>query len=170
MRTVRKLCAIRATSHRSARAIVAVLAAALGVLTVVGPVAAMPPEQVTIVSHVDFNNPGPNTGNFSITGADGLICRKGTFVDTGIKFSGFQSGKQVQLTVFKDFICDDLSGTFSVKLQIHASFDGTENFTWVIQSGTGAYASLHGSGSGTTVPDAGNPQPGNTNTYTGSIH
>jgi len=161
------------THARRNPAIVAGLTAILALMIVAGPVAARPPQQVRIVSHVTFNQNGPNYGDFSVTGADDLICRAGTFVDTGLKFEGFQSGKQLQLTVVKDFTCDDTTGpfvgTFSAKLQIHANFDGTEKFTWVITGGTGAYASLHGSGDGTTVPNA-DPSTGNTNTYTGGLH
>ena len=102
----------------------------------------------------------------------GLICASGTFVDTGIRFAGYQSdhgGRTVvQLQVRKTFTCGDGSGTFFVKMQIQADFDtGLETFTWVVQGGTDDYANLRGSGSGTTVrDDDGN---GNTNTYTGFL-
>jgi hypothetical protein len=97
-----------------------------------------------------------------------LICGSGTFVDTAIRFAGFQSDRgMVQLLVVKEFTCDDNSGTFTVKLQIQANFDtGIESFTWVVLGGTGDYASLHGGGSGSTVP---NPPTGNINTYEGFL-
>ena len=162
-------------AHRRARAILGVLAASLALVVVTGPVAAASPQPVSIVSHVTFNPDGPNDGDFAVTGSavdDRLVCAAGTFVDTGIRFAGFQadhSGRTVvQLQVRKTFTCGDGSGTFFVKMQIQADFDtGLETFTWVVQGGTGPYANLRGSGSGSTVRDAdGN---GNTNTYAGFL-
>jgi hypothetical protein len=97
-----------------------------------------------------------------------LICASGTFVDTGIRFAGFQSGRgEVQLQVLKHFMCAGGAGTFDVKMQIQANFDtGIETFTWIITGGTGPYASLRGGGSGSTVPT----DTGNINTYVGSLH
>jgi len=160
---------------RRARAILAVLAASMALVVVTGPVAAAAPQQATIVSHVTFNPGGPNFGDFTITGkaADShLICGSGTFVDTGIKFAGFQAGNGgrtvVQLQVDKTFTCADGTGSFFVKMQIQADFDtGLETFSWVVQGGTADYGNLRGSGSGSTVRDAdGN---GNTNTFTGFL-
>jgi len=161
--------------NRRARAILGVLAASLALVVVTGPVAAASPHPVRIVSHVTFNPDGPNFGDFAVSGSavdDGLICASGTFVDTGIRFAGFQadhSGRTVvQLQVHKTFTCDGEGGTFFVKMQIQADFDtGLETFTWVVQGGTGPYSNLRGSGSGSTVrDDDGN---GNTNTYTGFL-
>ena len=77
----------------------------------------------------------------------------GTFVDTGIRFAGYQSDRGiVQLQVDKAFTCADGSGTFFVKLQIQANFDtGIESFTWVVQGGTANYSALRGSGTGSTA-------------------
>ena len=157
--------------NRGARVLFLLAAALSAVLAVAGPVAAGSPQQVTIVSHVTFNPDGPNYGDFTTSGEatdSGLICESGTFVDTAIRFSGFQSDRgMVQLLVVKEFTCDDDSGTFVVKLQIQANFDtGIESFSWVVLDGTGAYASLHGAGSGSTVP---NPPTGNINTYQGFL-
>ena len=153
------------------RAIVAVLAAILALVAAAAPVGAASPQSVTIVSHVTFNPDGPNYGDFVASGdaADsGLICTSGTFVDTGIRFAGFQSDRgTVQLQVVKEFTCDDGTGTFIVKLQIQANFDtGIESFTWVVLGGTDDYASLRGAGSGSTVPNA---PIGNINTYEGFL-
>jgi len=72
----------------------------------------------------------------------------------------------VQVQVVKEFTCDDGSGTFVAKLQIQANFDtGIEAFTWVVLDGTGAYASLRGAGSGSTIPTP----TGNINTYEGFL-
>jgi len=157
-------------SSLRARATVATLAAALGLMTVIAPVAAATPQSVNIVSNVTFNPNGPNSGDFTTTGQatdSGLICGAGTFVDTGIRFAGFQSPRgTVQLQVDKAFTCGDGSGTFFVKMQIHADFNtGIESFSWVIQGGTADYDMLKGSGSGTTVPRDG----GNTNTFMGFL-
>ena len=157
------------TPNRRARGMVALLAASLALMTVIGPVTAASPQPVTIVSHVTFNDSGPNFGDFEATGSavdSGVICERGTFVDTFIRFSGFQSGRDdVQIVVRKEFTCGDGSGTFFVQLRIYAHFDtGIESFTWVAHGGTGDYAELRGSGDGFTVP---NYPPGNINTYMG---
>jgi len=159
------------TVHHRAPAIVATLVAALTLLAIAAPVAARSPQGVTIVSHVTFNPDGPNYGDFAATGEavdSGVICASGTFVDTGLRFAGYQSNRGIiQLLVVKEFTCDDGSGTFVVKLQIQANFDtGNESFSWVVLDGTGDYASLHGSGGGSTVL---NPPTGNINTYVGFL-
>jgi hypothetical protein len=159
------------TADLSPRKIVAAIAAMFVLLAVAGPVGATSPQQVTIVSHVTFNPDGPNYGDFAASGDavdSGLICESGTFVDTAIRFAGFQSDRgTVQILVVKAFTCDDGSGTFTVKLQIQANFvTGLESFSWVVLDGTGDYASLRGSGSGSTVP---NPPVGNVNTYEGFL-
>jgi hypothetical protein len=146
------------------------LAAIIVLLAVAVPVAARSPQDVTIVSHVTFNPDGPNFGDFEATGAavdNGLICPTGTFVDTFIAFTGYQSDRGVvQLQVAKLFTCDDDTGSFVVKLQIQANFDtGIETFEWVVFGGEG-YESLRGSGSGSTVPNA---PIGNINTYVGFL-
>ena len=156
--------------NRRAHPILAMVAAIVALLAVAGPVGAGSPQSVTIVSNVTFNPEGPNFGDFVATGraADsGLICADGTFVDTGIRFAGFQSDRGiVQLQVVKEFTCNDGTGTFVVKLQIQANFDtGIESFSWVILGGTGDYESLHGSGRGSTVPTS----TGNINTYEGFL-
>ena len=148
----------------------AILAAVVAVLAIAAPVAAAPAQSVTIVSNVTFNPNGPNFGDFAASGPavdQGLICPAGTFVDTGLKFSGFQSRTgHVQLQVVKAFTCSDGSGTFAVKLQINADFNtGIEHFTWVAAGTSGDVASLQGAGTGSTVPT----DTGNINTYVGTI-
>jgi hypothetical protein len=157
-------------THRMARSMIAALVVALALGITAAPAAAAAPQPVTIVSHVTFNPDGPNFGDFTATGAavdSGLLCGSGTFVDTGIRFAGFQSDRgMVQLQVVKEFSCGG-SDTFVVKLQIQANFDtGIETFTWVVMGGTGDFAGLRGGGSGSTVP---NLPIGNINTYTGFL-
>jgi hypothetical protein len=162
------------TSSRPARAIVAILAATLALISVLGPVAAGTPQQVQIVSHMNFNPDGPNFGDFTASGSavdSGLVCASGTVLDTGIVFGGFQSGRGAQILVRKTFTCADGSGTFFVKIQVHLDFEtATESFTWVVLGGTGDYESLRGGGDGSTVSDGSDPQTGNFNTYVGGLH
>jgi hypothetical protein len=161
------------TSSRRARALVAVsVATTLALLTVIVPVAAATPQQpVTIVSNVTFADPGePNFGDFETSGSAtdrGLVCESGTFVDTFLRFGGFQRDNGlVQVLVRKELTCDDDSGTFVVQLRITANFDtGIESFTWVVLGGTGDYAHLRGGGTGSTVPT----DTGNINTYVGFL-
>jgi len=151
--------------------IVAALFVGIGAAPAVASVAAAPIQQVSITSHMTFNFPDPNTGDFTTSGPasdSGLICGAGTVLDTGLVFGGFQSGRGFQVLVRKTFTCDDGSGAIFVTLQVHANNDGTETFTWVMQGGTGAYENLHGSGNGSTVPNA-DPSTGNTNNYEGFL-
>ena len=155
------------TSNRRVRAIAAVLASTLAIVFAIAPVAAATPQDMTLVSTTIFNPDGWNYGTFVASGDavdNGVICGSGSFVDTFIAFAGYENGKSVQLTVGKTYTC--ANGTFFVKMQIHASFDGTERFSWVVQGGTGAYANLRGSGQGTTVPNA---PTGNINTFVGFV-
>jgi hypothetical protein len=159
------------TRKSRARPVVAAIAAILVLAAVAAPVSAASPSQVTIVSNVTFNPDGPNDGDFTASGRAveaGVICPRGTFVDTGIRFAGFQSGRDiVQLGVDKLFTCANGTGSFRVKLQIQADFaTGLESFSWVVLGGSDAYAGLRGSGSGSTVPNA---PTGNVNTYQGFL-
>jgi hypothetical protein len=163
-------------SRRGARAVVAVLASTVALAAFVAPVAATTPKHVTIVSHVTFNSPDPNYGDFEATGqaADsGLICRKGTFVDTYLQFADHQyPDGLVRLLVRKEFTCDDGSGTFSGTLAIKADFNtGIESFVWSIRGETGRYRTLLGGGRGSTVGvfDGFGNEIANTNTYDGLL-
>ena len=157
--------------NRRCRLPLAIVAAIVAITATAASVGAASPQGVTVVSHVTFNPDGPNFGDFAASGAavdNGTICAVGSFVDVGLRFAGFQGVHGlIQLQVLKQFTCDDGSGTFVEKLQIQANLDtGIESFTWVVLSGTGHYASLHGSGRGSTVP---NPPIGNVNTYVGFV-
>ena len=161
--------AVRTISRR-VRPVVVALAAMLAVVAITGTAVAATPLPGTIVSHVTFNPDGPNHGDFTATGAavdGGALCQSGTFVDDGISFAGFQGRHLVQLQVLKTFTCGDDSGTFGIKMQIQANFDtGIESFNWVVTGGTGRYAALRGSGTGSTVPNA---PVGNINTFEGFV-
>ena len=129
-------------------------------------------QQVAIVSHMAFNDPPPNTGDFTTSGPatdSGLICESGDVTDTRVIFVGDRSGFRFQVLVLKDFVCDDGSGTIFVKIQVHGNFDGTESFSWIVQGGTGEYSNLRGSGQGSSVPNVDPSNPGNTNSYEGFL-
>jgi len=118
---------------------------AMGLLVPAAPTSATPPSAV----HFDV----PSTfGVPNVFTATGPVCSTGVVYDLFAKASGFQSGIGVNFLVVKEFVCDDGSGSFTVKLQVRLDFRaGTDNFSWVILEGTGDYAMLHGSGSGVGV-------------------
>ena len=163
---------MRTSTHR-ARAIVAVLAASLALVTVVGPATtATPqlvttnPQWVTIVSNMtQIGYPaGYNSGTFS-TGGSGLICQSGTVLDTRYVNGPTPPNGGSELLVDKTFTClKGASGTIFFELFVRG-YTGGETFAWVIQGGTGAYARLSGLGVGSTTPIVG----GVRNTYTGYI-
>lgn len=136
---------------------------AVGCVALIGlggsPAGATPPSDVEIVV------PGFD-GPFVATGPavdDGVVCGTGEVSTTFIKAAGFQSNPGVNLTVGKEFTCDDESGTFSAKLQVRIDFVRGVSFQWVITGGTGAYEDLHGTGSGFVVPV-------DTDIYQGRLH
>jgi hypothetical protein len=162
---------MRTSSRRGASAILPLVAAAIALVAVAGPTTAVTPQQVHIVAHMSKDG----TGIFEATGSavdEGLICGSGTVLDAGNELAGWQSGQKVQVLSRKALTCTDAewipdgSGTFFVKIQIHAVFGGDEPFTWVVQGGTGAYADVRGSGDGVT---ADNTPESNTNIYDGFL-
>jgi hypothetical protein len=135
-----------------------VAAAALGVS---GAALATPPAPVTIEVQSIFAN---GFGTFTTSGAG--PCPSGTTTDQ-VFVSGFQSGNHILFHDRKTFTCSDGSGTFTANLQAFLPFDAPANtFTWNILSGTGAYASLHGrgTGSGEELPN------GVDDHFAGSVH
>jgi hypothetical protein len=110
-----------------------------------------------------------NVGTFAATGDavdSGLVCPSGSVTDLDLVRGAPGQG---QLSVRKVFDCDDGSGTFTVKLQVHQDLDAqTESFRWVVLGGTGAYEQFRGAGSGTTETAdlASGPV---TNVYTGFL-
>ena len=151
------------TTDRGARATVAVLAAALALMTVIGPVAAAgPPQPVTIVSPITNVSDGYNYGSFTATGS-GFICGSGDVLDTRYVWTpSWRDPSGVQLLVDKTFTCPD--GLIFFRLKVHG-VSVSETFNWVILGGTGAYAGLHGEGQGTT-----DNEETPTNTYTGFLN
>jgi len=103
-------------------------------------------------------------GTFTTSGAG--LCPSGTTSDQ-IFGTGFQSGRLANFHDLKTFTCADGSGTFTANVQAQLIFgSSTDSFTWNILRGTGAYANLHGSGSG--VGDE--LDTGVIDHFTGSVH
>jgi hypothetical protein len=161
------------TSNRRVFAVVGIVGTCAAFSSLASPVAAASPQPVSIISPMSFNPDGFNSGTFEASGSAvdaGLICESGTVDDTRIIFAGWQSRWGAQIPVRKTFTCDDDSGTFFVKIQVHLDFaTATESISWVVQGGTGAYEDLRGSGGGSTVSDGSDPQTGNINTYVGFL-
>lgn len=131
-------------------------------------VEATPPSDVEI--EVDTLLAG--TGTFTATGGavdDGVVCATGDTLDVFGKFSG-QGLNGFNVQVVKEFSCDDLSGSFLVKLQVKVFFAGPvlSSFNWTVIGGDGAYADLHGRGNGVGLP----PNAGFDilDVYTGRLH
>ncbi len=79
---------------------------------------------------------------------DGILCASGTVDDLSIVTYGPQNGTFSILHVLKRFTCDDLSGTFDVRLVVKLNL--TTRYTtarWNVVSGTGNYTHIHGNGS-----------------------
>ena len=159
------------TLHRR-RPLAAFIALGLA-LTAAAPVLAAQPAAVHIESPMHFNQGTFNTGSFEASGPAvdaGLICASGSVVDTRLILAGEESRRKIQIPVRKTFTCDDGSGSLFIKIQVHLDLStSTEGFSWVVQGGTGEYASVRGSGSGSTVSDGSEPQTGNINTYDGAL-
>lgn len=136
-------------------------------------VAAGPPLDLEMVVPTAFAVPGSPDGAFDASGPavdDGLICDHGVTYTLEGRASGWQSDRLVNFHVFKEFVCDDGSGSFFVKLEVRSDFTKTpeyNEFNWTIQGGTGDYEHLRGSGQGMglyTTPD------GVTDVYEGQAH
>lgn len=142
------------------------MAGALGVsflATHVGAAHATPPTSATITTAILFGPPA-NHGTFVATAP---LCPTGTFVD---EFQTAGGGPSPQFTalLYKTLTCDDGSGTFTI--QFHAHFpreDEGGSTPWTVLSGTGAYATLHGTGNLTFVRTG--PVSG-IETLTGKVH
>ena len=121
---------------------------------------------------------GLSGGPFTATGPAvdaGLICPTGDATDVAPgKVAAWRSpvGRGLNILVVKQFSCADDGPTFLVKLQVRLDVaKGTDNFQWIVVDGSGAAASLRGSGTGIgvypTVPD---PPYGVLDVYDGGVH
>ena len=139
--------------------------------------AAGPPLDIEMEVPTVFADPGYPDGTFTVSGAafdEGLVCGSGETFVLDARPSGFQSERLVNIYVLKEFVCDDGSGSFFVKLQVHYDFVKTPEynvFNWTIKGGTGDYEGLHGSGSGMGLyADPDTPPGGVLDTYVGKAH
>lgn len=139
--------------------------------------AAGPPLDIEMVVPTVFPDPGLPDGTFTATGpavVDGLVCGSGiTWLLDG-NATGWQSNRLINFHVEKEFVCDDGSGSFFVKLEAHYDFVTTpeyNEFNWTIKGGTGDYEGLHGSGSGLGLyADPATPPDGVLDVYDGKVH
>ena len=130
----------------------AALCAVMMLMTVLAPGAAAggPPDNLTITSTMWSVPDEANQGTFSVTGTD-AICDDGLVFDIGYVFGATRPGMLREILVTKAFVCTD-EDVFLVRMQVHEDLAaGTEQFTWVILRGFGAFANLQGRGSGFTT-------------------
>ena len=135
---------------RKAILLVAIVALFLVALPI-GSAGATPPEQVTFEGPAYFMGPDAGTGFFTATGPavdSGTVCPEGTVVDVYGKLAPKmgQSPNGFNMQIVKEFTCDDDSGTFLIKLQVHITYFPV--FNWVVVGGTGDYEDLKGNGDG----------------------
>jgi hypothetical protein len=116
------------------------------IVLVPAPVVAGPPADVHIEG-LGHHIPS-GTGGFVASGPAvdaGLVCDTGEVSDIPIRAAG--GGVGINFQLFKEFTCDDASGSFFMKLQVRVD-DKRHSFNWVIVGGTGDYEDLRGAGSG----------------------
>ena len=156
--------------------LLAAVAALFLVALPIASAAASPPEDVVFVADALFDG----TGTFIAFGPDGpsdsveAVCPEGTTKDL-INIEApkrGQSPKGVNLTVLKEFTCNDGTGTFQAKLQVRIDYFRGVNFNWVIVGGTDDYEDLKGAGGGMVVAPIGDPpnEIGVVDVYTGKLH
>jgi hypothetical protein len=109
-----------------------------------GTAHASPATPITITAQVDLSTPAA-TGTFV---ASAPLCPSGTFADDILARGGGPS-PVTTLLIRRTHTCDDGSGTFIIQLigVFTPQFPGP----WSVFSGTGAYTTLHGSGTSTFV-------------------
>jgi hypothetical protein len=142
----------------------------------IASVGATPPEQVTIEGPAFFAGPAAGTGFFAATGPavdSGAMCASGIVADVYTKTAPKmgQSPNGVNFQIVKEFTCDDDTGTFLIKLQVHITYFPT--FNWVVVDGTGAYEDLKGNGDGYGAYPLFNGAPvpiGVQDVYEGKLH
>jgi hypothetical protein len=132
-------------------------------------VVAAPPQDLHIEALEFIGSSGePFTASGSAVDSN-MVCATGTIDDIEITASGSSSGGFLTLHVLKRFYCDDLSGTFDIRMVVRLDLTTNETTArWRIVDGTGAYAALKGSGSlvGTPV----NPGVSILDVYDGRVH
>src|SRR5262249_43788546 len=145
--------------------IVLALTAALASLALPTRAAPSQQEAITIVTEKPR---GPVVGTFATSGA---FADSGLLVTERIQFSAIPAPFGVITHIVQRFEGD--LGTFTIQAQIIDTLTDDPNIsldqgTWVIVDGTGAYATLHGTGDVIgTVDDAANLI---TRVFTGTVH
>jgi hypothetical protein len=154
----------------SRRFMISVLAVALSIVLPVFPVMAAPPlaVHIEVPSTIDPSDSDP----FAATGPavdTGVLCPTGDVYDLGGMVVDPPGGEILILRLLKQFVCEDGSGTFDVKLVVHLDLTtGRTTASWHVDGGTGDYVGLHGNGTLIGIPIV----PGQTilDTYDGSMH
>lgn len=154
-----------------------VLIAVVALFIVALPIAAAgatPPEDVI------FHGPSyfEGSGEFTAEGPafdSGAMCEGGTTADVFGKVAPKmgQSPNGVNMQIVKEFTCDDGSGSFFVKLQVHIDYRAWPTFNWVVKGGTGDYVKLKGTGGGFAafpIFDVGPDPIGVYDVYSGKLH
>lgn len=112
------------------------------------PAWAAPPSNVSIEVLRTILTPGEF---FTASGPvvdNGLVCASGTTELLSFEAHATKNHKIRIWQMLKRFNCDDLSGTFDVKVVIRFDLNTRETTgKWNVSAGTGAYADLRGSGS-----------------------
>ena len=142
------------------RGIGAVVLALVALVALSGSVLASPGSPVTIiaVTQIDVESPFETV--------DGPLCDSGTVFNAKGHFVGWQSDAHAQVTIVKQFDCDD--GSFWVNLRATVDFATCDTVgTWSVLRGTGAYERLHGGGSITGASECDGVI---VDTYVGSVH
>jgi hypothetical protein len=134
----------------------------LAIWPAVAPAQATISTDVTIASIVNLNT-DPATGTWTATGD---INDSGTLVEPRLKFVG---NGELQITR----VNSGSNGTFTLRILSKVTAEepnGDADFTgrWVVISGTGQYATLHGHGTRTAVYHADTNTV--TETLTGEVH
>jgi hypothetical protein len=134
----------------------------LAIWLAVAPAQATVSTGVTITSTVDLNT-DPATGTWSATGG---VNDAGTLVEPRLNFVG---NGELQITR----VNSGSEGTFTLRILSKVTSvepNGDVDFTgrWVVISGTGQYATLHGQGTRTAVFHADTRTV--TETLTGTVH
>lgn len=131
------------------------------------PAGATPPTDALIVVETSLLG-GPNP---FVASSDGVICDSGSVHDDSANVTGF-SPNGFNFHGIKHFTCDDGSGEFWINLQARIDFRKGVTFQWNVLRATGAYADLHGAGSGFGIPGApcGNPDECVLDVYSGGLH
>ena len=120
---------------------------------------------VTIETQKPF---GPSPGTFSATGA---MSDSGTFFNSSLAFGGLGAPNFVSVHVTQSF--EATLGTFTLRADIKETATDdpnvlTDEGTWAVIEGTGAYETLRGQGQVTGTAD--DNQNLISRTYAGTVH